>query len=289
MSDLARSFDPHRTRLAGIAYRMLGSRADAEDVVQDAWLRWHESAPEDLRSAEAWLVTTVTRLSLDRLRARKAETQHYIGPWLPEPLDAADPIAPEARLELADNLSIAFIAVLERLTPDERAAFLLREVFDYDYPEVARALERSEAACRQLVHRAKARVADRRPRFPVDRDAHLRVLRAFMAAAESGKRDDIESLLAEDALSISDGGGKTWATLRPLHGAPRIAWLYYAVARNPDICLEWREGTVNGEPAILRFRKGVLHSTLSVVTDGERVIALYGVLNPDKLTGFSVN
>lgn len=281
------TFDQHRSRLAGIAYRMLGSRADAEDVVQDAWLRWHESAPDDLRSAEAWLVTAVTRLSLDRLRARKAEAQRYIGPWLPEPLDAADLITPESRLEQADNLSIAFIAVLERLSPDERAAFLLREVFDYDYPEVATALDRNEASCRQLVHRARARVSEERPRFPVDRDAHLRVLRAFMAAAQSGKRADIESLLAEDAISVSDGGGKTWATLRPLHGASRIAWLFHAVARNPDICLEWREGIVNGEPAILRFRDGVLHSTLSIVTDGERVLALYGVLNPDKLANFS--
>lgn len=289
MTDVARSFDPHRNRLSGIAYRMLGSRADAEDVVQDAWLRWHESAPDDLRSAEAWLVTTVTRLSLDRLRARKAETQHYVGPWLPEPLDAADPITPESRLELADNLSIAFIAVLERLTPDERAAFLLREVFDYDYPEVAQTLDRSEAACRQLVHRAKSRVADERPRFRVDHDAHLRVLRAFMAAAQSGKRDDIESLLVEDAISISDGGGKTWATIKPLQGSARIAWLYHAVARNPDIRLEWREGAVNGEPAILRFRDGVLHSTLSIVTDGERVLALYGVLNPDKLANFKLD
>ncbi|EGK70176.1 MAG: sigma-70 family RNA polymerase sigma factor [Methyloversatilis sp.] len=289
MTNVAHTFDQHRQRLTGIAYRMLGSRADADDVLQDAWLRWHESAPDDLRSAEAWLVTTVTRLSLDRLRARKAETRHYVGPWLPEPLDAADPITPESRLELADNLSIAFIAVLERLTPDERAAFLLREVFDYDYPEVAKMLERNEAACRQLVHRAKARVGEDRPRFTVDRAAHLRVLRAFMAAAQSGRRDDIESLLAEDAIAVSDGGGKTWATIKPLQGAARIAWLYYAVARNPDIRLEWREGIVNGEPAILRFREGALHSTLSIVTDGERVVALYGVLNPDKLADFNAD
>lgn len=283
------TFDQHRRRLTGIAYRMLGSRADADDVLQDAWLRWHESAPADLRSAEAWLVTAVTRLSIDRLRARKAEAQHYVGPWLPEPLAEHDLITPESRLERTDDLSFAFIAVLERLSPDERAAFLLREVFDYDYSEVAEALDKSEAASRQLVHRAKTRVGEQQPRFTVDREAHVRVLRRFMAAAQSGKRDDIESLLADDAIAVSDGGGKTWATLKPLHGAARIAWLYYAVARNPDISLEWREGVVNGEPAILRFRNGVLHSTLSIVTDGERVLALYGVLNPDKLGGFGVD
>ncbi|WP_018412154.1 RNA polymerase sigma factor SigJ [Methyloversatilis thermotolerans] len=289
MTPSTSTFNQLRPRLTGIAYRMLGSRADAEDVVQDAWLRWHESAPEDLRSAEAWLVTAVTRLSLDRLRARKADAARYIGPWLPEPLDAFDPVTPEARLELADNLSFAFITLLERLGPDERAAFLLREVFDYDYPEVAAALDRTEAACRQLVHRAKTRIGEDRPRFTVDRDAHLRVLRAFMAAAQSGRRTDIESLLADDAIAVSDGGGKTWATLKPLHGAARIAWLYHALARNPRVRMEWREGIVNGEPAILRFRDGVLHSTLSVVTDGERVIALYGVLNPDKLADFRID
>lgn len=280
------TFDNHRPRLAGIAYRMLGSRAEAEDAVQDAWLRWHESAPDGLRSAEAWLVTTVTRLSLDRLRARKAEARHYIGPWLPEPLEAHDPITPESRLELADNLSLAFVAVLERLTPDERAAFLLREVFDYDYPEVAQVLERSEASCRQLVHRAKARVSGDRPRFRVDRDAHLRVLRAFMAAAQSGNREDIERIVTEDARMTADGGGKAVTTTRTLQGASRIGWLYYAIARNPDFDLEWREGVVNHEPAIFRYMDGELHSVMTIETDGERVLAIYAVVNPDKLGAF---
>lgn len=286
MNETAELFHTHRRRLSGIAYRMLCSRADAEDVLQDAYLRWHESASEDIRSAEAWLVTLVTRLCIDRLRAAKTEREKYPGPWLPEPLADADFATPEAALEFASDLSIAFLALLERLSPDERAAFLLREVFDYDYDEVAQILGKSEAASRQLVHRAKSRVQEQRPRFAVAREAHQRVVHKFMQAASSGDREQLMALLADHAVMTSDGGGKAVSTVHPLHGAERIAWLYFAVARRAWGALEWRIGDINGEPGILRYVDGRLHSAMTLETDGERVLSIYTVLNPDKLTGF---
>lgn len=163
MQDLAGEFERHRPRLFGIAYRMLSSRTDAEDILQDAYIRWHRGASEDLRSPEAWLVTTVTRLCIDRLRAARTEREHYVGPWLPEPLIGEAAPGADARAELSSSLSIAFLVVLEQLEPDERAAFLLHEVFDTEYAEIAEILGKSEAACRQIVSRARKRVRGRSP------------------------------------------------------------------------------------------------------------------------------
>lgn len=163
LQDRSSEFERHRTRLFGIAYRMLGSRADADDVLQDAYLRWHRGAPRDLNSPEAWLVTTVTRLCIDRLRALHTERAHYVGPWLPDPLIGEAALAADAQAELSSSLSIAFLVVLEQLTPDERAAFLLHEVFDTDYVEIAQILGKSQVACRQIVSRARKRVRERRP------------------------------------------------------------------------------------------------------------------------------
>ncbi len=208
MDDATLTFDSHRRRLQGIAYRMLGTVAEAEEVVQDAWLRWHEADKTGFDSAEAWLVTVVTRLSIDRLRAAKVQREHYIGAWMPEPTLTDAPATPEQLLERADNVSVAFLAVLERLAPEARAAFLLREVFDADYEEVARTLGKSEAACRQLVHRAKAQVQEARPRFQVSRETHQRLLQAFADAAARGSLHDLKALMAEDVELIGDGGGK---------------------------------------------------------------------------------
>ena len=196
-------FTTLRPRLFGIAYRMVGVRADAEDVLQDAWLRWSRQDVAALQSAEAWLVTVVTRLAIDRLRALKAEREAYVGWWLPEPLvelqgDNADSggihhNTPESAAELAGELSVAFLYVLERLGPEERAAFLLRQVFDYDYPEIAAHLGKTEAACRQLVHRARERVQQARTRCEVPRTVHHQLLQRFMQAAKSGDRSAIEA------------------------------------------------------------------------------------------------
>ncbi len=279
------TFEQQRQRLFSLAYRLLGSRSDAEDVVQDAWLRWRGVDHATIDDATAWLVTATTRLGLDRLRAASTARRHYPGPWLPEPLQviAADPAAdPAERHALADQVSLAFLALLERLGPDERAAFLLKEAFDYDYAQIGELLGHAEANCRQLVHRARTRLRAGRPRFAISREHHRRLLQRFMDASQRGDRDAISALLADNARLVSDGGGKVTAAIRPLLGAQRIAMLYWAIARRAPP-LEARIGTVNGEPAILRFAGGRLHSITLIVVDGERIAEVLNLLNPDKL------
>jgi len=276
-----------RPRLFAIAYRMLGTRADAEDVLQDAWLRWHRADQAALQSAEAWLVTVVTRLAIDRLRAAKAEREAYVGWWLPEPLVELDERTPEAAAELAGELSLAFMWVLERLAPEERAAFLLRQVFDHDYDEIAALLGKSEAACRQMVHRASERVQQQRPRFEVPKDVHRNLLEKFMLAARSGQRDAMKALLADDVEIIGDGGGKVPSFSKVVRGADRIANLYWAVSKRPAGEVSYRMAQINGEPGLLRYVDGQLESAQSFVTDGEHIVAIYAVRNPDKLAGIA--
>src|SRR5690606_27190092 len=208
---------------------MLGSRADAEDVLQEAWLRWQARGREPVQSEEAWLVTVVTRLAIDRLRVLKAERTSYPGLWLPDPLVEKEegPMTPEAAAEFADDLSMALLVVLERLGPEERAAFLLRQTFDYDYADIAAMLGKSEAACRQAVHRAIERVRQERPRFQVDPQRHRALLQRFIAAARSGERAAIQALLADDAQLTADGGGKVPSFTRVLRGNTSIAKVYW--------------------------------------------------------------
>lgn len=278
-------FTALRPRLFGIAYRMLGVRADAEDVLQDAWLRWSRTDASTLQSAEAWLVTIVTRLSIDRLRALKAEREAYVGWWLPEPLVELDAHTPESAAELAGELSVAFLYVLERLGPEERAAFLLRQVFDYDYPEIAAQLGKTEASCRQMVHRASERVQQARTRFEVPQAVHHQLLQRFMKAAQSGDRHAIEALLSEDAQLIGDGGGVVPSFPKPLVGPFRITNLYWALFRRLGAQVVYRMALINGEPGLLRYVDGRIESAQAFVTDGERIVAIYAVRNPDKLAG----
>jgi RNA polymerase sigma-70 factor (ECF subfamily) len=284
-ADLSAEFDRQRPRLMGLAYRMLGSRADAEDVVQDAWLRWSEARPEDLRNGEAWLVTVATRLSIDRLRAAKAEREQYTGFWLPEPLltDSASGGDPEHMLELAGDVSLAFLAVLEKLTPDERAAFLLREVFDSDYPDVALTLGRSEAACRQLVSRARAQLRAEKARFAVDREQHLKLLERFAAAARSGDMQSIKALLAEDAVLIGDGGGVVPSFGKVLRGAQRLAQLYFAIVRRHGPAMTLRIAGINGQPGLLRLLDGKLESVQTLYVEDGLVTRIHSQRNPVKL------
>ena len=277
------SFDALRPRLFGIAYRMLGVRADAEDVLQDAWLRWREADHASLQSAEAWLVTVVTRLAIDRLRAAKAEREAYVGAWLPEPIVQLDERTPESLAEFAGDVSVAFLHVLERLGPEERAAFLLRQVFDYDYGEVAEMLGKREPAVRQMVHRAAERVRQDRPRFSVPAEQHRDLLLKFMAAAHSGQRTAIRALLADGVLTLGDGGGKASAVAGGLRGGDRVTNLFWAHALRFGQRLQYRMASINGEPGLLRYIDGKLESANAVVTDGERIVAIYGVRNPDKL------
>ena len=280
-------FETHRARLLALAHRLLGSRAEAEDVVQEAWLRWQGVAQEEIRDEEAWLVTATTRLALDRLRAVRNARTDYVGPWLPEPLQVALAPDPAERAEQAESVSWALMALLERLGPDERAAFLLTEVFDYDYEAIAALLGHSQSNCRQLVHRARARLQAGRARFEVPAERHRRLLETFMAASQSGDQAAIAALLRADARLVSDGGGKVTAALRPLLGAERIARLYWAIARR-GAQVEARVGWVDGEPAILRVVDGRLHSLTMLVSDGERISDILTLMNPDKLAAVAV-
>ncbi|WP_236581452.1 RNA polymerase sigma-70 factor [Hydrogenophaga sp. BPS33] len=278
------TFHRLRPRLQGIAYRMLGSSAEAEEVVQDAWLRWHESAHDGLESAEAWLVTITTRLAIDRLRSAKVQREHYVGTWLPEPLmaETSSP-SPEQMLERADDVSVAFLTLLERLSPEARAAYLMREVFDADYGEVAEALGKSESACRQIVHRAKAQLQDARPRYAVPRDAQLRLLRGFADAAASGRFAALTDLLAQDAQLIGDGGGKVPSFGVPIVGNRRIAQLFYATHRRFGDAVRFEVVVLNGQWGLLRFIGNTLESAQSFETDGQHILTLHVQRNPDKL------
>ncbi|MDB5804978.1 MAG: polymerase sigma-70, type [Betaproteobacteria bacterium] len=277
-------FNTHRARLFGIAYRMLGSRAEAEDVLQDAYLRWHDGAAAEIRTPEAWLVTVTTRLAIDRLRALKTERENYPGFWLPEPLvEAAAPDTPESVLEFTSDVSTAFLMVLERLGPEERAAFLLREVFEMDYVEVAQMLGKSEATCRQLVHRAKERVRQNRPRFEVSRAAHVRLLERFVEASRGGDIKQLAALFAEDATFTGDGGGKAQSVTRVLQGALRLARFFHVIARRVGPLFEYRQAEINGAPGLLRYAQGRLDTAFTIVTDGQKILDMYAVRNPDKL------
>jgi RNA polymerase sigma-70 factor (ECF subfamily) len=283
MHDRSGEFERHRPRLFGIAYRMLASRADAEDVLQDAYLRWHRGVSEELRSPEAWLVTTVTRLCIDRLRAARTERTHYVGPWLPEPLIGDSAPAADAHAELSSSLSIAFLVVLEQLEPDERAAFLLHEVFDTDYAEIAEILGKSEAACRQIVSRARKRVRGQRPRVQVTDAARRSVLERFASAIQMQDRAALLELVAEKASWTSDGGGRARAARKVIRGRERVARFALAVLGAHADQFVFEMTSVNGEPALALWAEGKLFSVISVRTDGLRILDVYTVLNPEKL------
>jgi RNA polymerase sigma-70 factor (ECF subfamily) len=276
-------FQQHRPRLFGLAYRMLGTPADAEDVLHDAWLRWHAQDTTALDDPEAWLVTVTTRLALDRLRRARSEREHYTGPWLPEPL-VPEAEHPEAEVERGETITLSFLLLLERLSPDERAAFLLNEVFDYSHAEAAAILGIGEDACRQRVHRARTRLREGRPRFSVDAQAQRRMLERFVAAMAEPTLESLRALFAEDAIAISDGGGVVRAILRPLHGADRLARLYMQIARNlRPYRYRYEMVTLNGAPALLMWVEDTLSSVVWVECDGERITALHGLRHPDKL------
>jgi RNA polymerase sigma-70 factor (ECF subfamily) len=262
---------------------MLGTPADAEDVLHDAWLRLHAQDLSALDDPEAWLVTVTTRLALDRLRRAKAEREHYTGPWLPEPL-VPDTEHPDATLERGESLTLSFLLLLERLSPEERAAFLLHEVFDYSHAEAAAILEIAEDACRQRVHRAKARLRDGRPRFSVDEAAQRRLLQRFIEAMAEPTLETLRSLFAEDAIHISDGGGVARATLHPLHGAERLARLYLQLGRNvsgPGVRYELV--TLNGAPALFLFEGDTLTTAMWIENEGDRITAIHALRHPEKL------
>ena len=296
MSNPAASFEAHRGRLLGLAYRMLGSMADAEDAVQETYLRWHAAERGVVSDARAFLMTTTTRICLDMLTSARARHEEYVGPWLPEPVLDSAALAPDTRTELAEDLSIALLLTLDRLSPLERAAFLLHDVFDFSFTEVAATLERSEAACRKLATRARAHVRALRPRGATAPPApsgeihskHAQLITAFTAATQSGDLNALMQLLANDVRVVTDGGGKVRSALNVIEGADRAARFLIDVTRKrPDAW--WRDdfrprfAIINGLPGIVvDAPEGAVQTAAFEIENGV-IRALYVVRNPDKL------
>jgi RNA polymerase sigma-70 factor (ECF subfamily) len=280
-------FEGERRRLFGIAYRMLGSVSEAEDVLQDAWLRWHEVDPATVENPSAFLVSMVTRLSLDALGAARNRLTDYVGPWLPEPLVQGDgrqgSADPEALQELAEHLSTAFLLLLERLSPVERAVFLLREPFGYSYREIGEIVGKSEMACRQIERRARQRLdAEGRP-APTDPEEHDRLLRSFLQATREGDVEGMVRLLAQDAVLYSDGGGKVHAARKPVAGAETISRFLLGLARAAGPGLETRFARINGTTGAMLFLDGELRNVMTVEVEEGAIRRIFIVVNPEKL------
>lgn len=269
-----------RPLLFAVAYRMLGSATEAEDVLQEAYLRWADVA--EASSPRAYLTTVVVRLCVDHLRSARVRRESYVGTWLPEPV-LLDP-EPDAVAVLADSVSLAFLVLLEELTPVERAAFLLREVFGYEYGEIGAMLDHTEVSCRQLVSRAKRHVAERRTRFDADREHSRELTRQFLAACATGDLEGLMSLLASDVVVYADGGGKAQANPRPVHGADKAGRLLIGIARKATPGFTVREVILNGQPGLVLLVDGVVTTALVLDVAGGLVSVVRIVANPDKLT-----
>jgi RNA polymerase sigma-70 factor (ECF subfamily) len=277
------SFEQERGRLFGIAYRMLGSVSEAEDVVQDAYLRWHGVDHGQVENPQAYLVRLVTNLAMDTLGAARYRRTEYIGPWLPEPLIGAPQAAdPASRLDVAEDLSMAFLLVLERLTPVERAVFVLHESLDFSYAEIATIIGKSTENCRQIARRARQHLAAEHYAAPADPATHEQILTRFLIATETGDLQGLLELLASDAVMYSDGGGKVTAARQPLLGAERVARFLVGIA-GKAMDLEYRPALINGRFGVLILLHGQAYGVLSAhIVDGQ-VRAVYLVANPDKL------
>ncbi|MGW0415663.1 RNA polymerase sigma-70 factor [Streptomyces collinus] len=279
-------FEEHRPVLMGVAYRMLGRVADAEDVVQDAWLRWSGADRADIREPRGYLVRVTTRLAIDRLRQVKARSEAYVGPWLPEPYvtEFGDSVADTAeRALLADSVSLAVLVVLESLSPLERAVFVLREAFGYPYAEIAAMLDRGEAAVRQLAGRARRHVEERRPRYEVDPVQRRDLTERFLAAAAGGDLQGLMALLAPEARLVADSGGKAKAPVRVLHSADKVGRFLAAVAAKNAAGLSVRLVEVNGGPAVLTLVEGKPDTVFQLdVVDGV-IATVYVLRNPDRM------
>jgi RNA polymerase sigma-70 factor (ECF subfamily) len=291
-TDPAVTFEPHRRRLRGLAYRMLGSMAEAEDAVQEAYLRWHDADRASVEDPRAFLMTTTTRICLDVLKSARVRREEYVGPWLPDPVTDTASLAPDAQTELAEDLSVALLLALDRLSPLERAAFLLHDVFDYSFAQVASALDRNEASCRQLASRARTHVREARPAGAVPARSissavdpkHAELLSAFITASRSGDIATLTRLLASDARIVSDGGGKVPAALNVIEGAERgAAFLAGVVRKGFTADMTVRFDVINGMPGLVITGPRGLVQTNAFEIDGGVVKAIYIVRNPDKL------
>ena len=282
MNDIA--FAAHRKRLFGLAYRMLGSSAEAEDVVQDAWLKFDRA--EQVRDAGPYLAQIVTRLCLDRLRSSRARRDTYVGPWLPEPIIGEPVSGPDAAIELADDISFALLLALERLSPFERAAFLLHDVFDLPFAEVSGVLGKSETASRQLASRARKAIRSERKSGTATPEMHRRLLNSFIQAVASGDTDGLMAMLREDVVMVTDGGGVRLAALHPIVGRDKVVRFFIKTGEKlagKSIGLSGRDAVVNGLPGMLVYIDGELDQVQSIAVVDGRIAAIYSVRNPEKL------
>ncbi len=279
---MSEQFERYRRLLFSIAYRMLGSAMEAEDIVQEAYLRYQSTPPESIQSHKAFLSTVVTRLCLDHLKSAQAQRESYIGPWLPEPVLTGEGAMLPSRDY--DSISMAFLVLLENLTPLERAVFLLREVFEYEYAEIARIVGKEEAACRQLLSRAKKHIADNRPRFKASPEEQSRIIGRLLEAANAGDMQGLMNLLAEDITWWSDGGGKVPAARRPLHGREQVARFVMGLRRLAPEGIRVEIAEINGRPAIvMRYADGTPSFVIVFAVANGKIHRTWAIVNPDKL------
>lgn len=281
------TFTQYRAYVFSIAYRMLGSVMDAEDMVQETFLHWRKVDQAEVKSPKSYLATIVTRLCLDYLRSARVQRETYVGPWLPEPLVKETGPSAEGMTALSDSLSTAFLVLLESLTPTERAAFLLREVFAYEYAEVAEIIGKSETNVRQIVRRAKQHIEDRRPRFDPSPTDQTALLEQFMQACANGDLSGLMALLAEDVVEYSDGGGKVHAARKPIIGAEKVAHFLLGITRQAPADAAVQVGQANGQPALFIYEAGQLFGVMTMDVVNGRIQNIYSVVNPDKLRHLS--
>ncbi|HEX2578268.1 MAG TPA: RNA polymerase sigma factor SigJ [Aquihabitans sp.] len=275
------TFEAERRRLVGLAYRITGSRAEADDVVQDAWLRWQRADPDTVVRPAAWLTTTTSRLALDRLRSARHQRETYVGPWLPEPANPEP--GPADRAELAETLTFGFLTLLERLGPVERVVFLLADVFAVPFDEIAQVVDKTPEACRQVASRARRRVREERPRFSPTDDEAWQVTAAFMEAAQAGDLDTLVALLADDALAITDGGADHHAARRPIVAERVPRFIANVTRRGVEPGDVFVPRPVNGQPGVVIVRAGEPVTAVGVSVDHGLVHRLWVIVNPEKL------
>jgi RNA polymerase sigma-70 factor (ECF subfamily) len=283
--NLEQNFLDERPRLFQMAYRLLGTVTDAEDVLQDVFVRLRTTETREATAPRAYLTRAVVRRCLDEWKSARHKREQYVGPWLPEPqsVSASDPAQ---RQELDESVSVAFLVVLESLTPVERAVFLLHDVFQYDFEEIATIVEKSSAACRQLAHRAREKVREKRPRFPASPEQHRRLVGRFLEACKTGELSDLQAILAEDVTVYSDGGGVTTAARVPVVGIERVTRFLLGIrskAQHQGMRVELRACDVNGAAGIMQFIHGKLHSVMSIEGERDRIRRFFFILNPEKL------
>ncbi|HMG03238.1 MAG TPA: RNA polymerase sigma-70 factor [Edaphobacter sp.] len=281
-------FNQHRSLLFSIGYRMLGSVADAEDILQETFLRWHTTSEEEIRSPRAYLVTILSRLCINHLQSARVQREEYAGLWLPEPVVTDSEDGPFHLIRVDESLSMAFLVLLERLTPMERAVFLLKEVFEYEHREIASIVEQNEANCRQILKRAKQHISIPRPRFRATQPNHDALLESFLKATGTGDVSGLLSLLTEDVVLRSDGGGKAAAVPNEVRGAEKVGrGIVGGLQRFVPKTLVRRLVQINGEPGVINYLEGEPHSVVTIDTEGGLISAIYIITNPDKLRHLS--